>query len=259
MGLSDPHLRRLIGADMRGPREGDARRSPRDRGRGALDLGGGISLVRGRTHEVCGPARAVFAALAAAAAEGGPVLWIQTPRGDAGRLNADGLADFFDPGRLVLAAPRRPEDVLWCAEEALRSGAAPLVVAETPTPPRLTPVRRLHLAAEAGAEAARDRDRGGDRDAPAPLILLLTGGEGGAEGVETRWRLSPARPGSGGGAGTGTWTGTETGCWTRGAPPAWRAERLRARLAPPRSWHVRRAGALLTLDAPEDAGSAAAG
>ncbi|MEE3100565.1 MAG: hypothetical protein VX463_12435, partial [Pseudomonadota bacterium] len=162
------------------------------RGRGALDLGAGATLARGRAHEVCGPSRAVFAALAAAASEaaGGPVLWIRTPRGDAGRLNADGLADFFDPGRLVLAAPRRAEDVLWCAEEALRSGAAPLVVAETPEPPRLTPVRRQPLAAEAGAEAARGGMRSGA--GPAPLALLLTAGEGGAEGVETRWRLSPA-------------------------------------------------------------------
>lgn len=183
-----------------------------------LTLAAGTALPLARAHEVCGPARAVFAAMTAglgAALWGAeaPVLWIRNPRAE-GRLNPDGVAAFFAPGRLVIAAPRRAEDVLWCAEEALRSGAAPLVVAELPAPPRLTPVRRLHLAAEAG-RAARGT---------AAAALLLTPGEGGAEGVETRWRLSAAPSGA--------------RPWTEGGPAAWRLERLRARLDPPRVWRA---------------------
>ena len=189
------------------------------------------ALPLGRAHELCGPARLTLAAMIAGRAEaaggGGPVLWIRPAHAE-GRLNPDGLAAFFDPGRLVLARPQREADVLWLAEEALRSGAAPVVIAELGAPPGLTPVRRLHLAAEAGQAAARGA---------APLALLLCAGTGGAQGVETRWALTPA-PGG--------------GAWLR---PRWRLELLRARLAPPRSWRVRWRGQAL---AEEEAGQAPA-
>ncbi|MGG7567487.1 hypothetical protein ACQ5SO_15160 [Rhodovulum sp. DZ06] len=180
-------------------------------------------LALGRAHEICGPARLALAAMvagrmgalsgagagagagagmgqidlvdggAALRALGGPVLWIRPAHAE-GRLNPDGLAPFFDPARLALAVPTRAAETLWIAEEALRSGAVPLVVAELETLPGLTPVRRLHLAAEAGAEALRAAGRGG----AAPLVLLLTPGAGGAQGVETRWSLAPAaREGAG--------------------------------------------------------------
>lgn len=203
-----------------------------------LELAPDATLPLGRAHEVCGAAQALFAALAAGRGARGPVLWIRGPKAE-GRLNPDGLAAFFAPERLVLAAPRRETDALWCAEEALRSGAAPLVVAELSAPPRLTPVRRLHLAAEAG---------GAGRGGAAPLCLLLCPGTGGAEGVETRWRLSPAPSERVGAPGPGR--------------PAWRLERLRARLAPPRAWravwHADRGGQgrlILSAEggAPEDA------
>ena len=145
---------------------------------------GGLALLRARVHEICGPARAVLAAMAMQRSDG-PVLWI-FPSWLAERMYPDGLQEFANPSRLIMAGVRRPEDALWAAEEALRSGAVPLVVAELPDPPSLTPVRRLNLAAEAGAEAARHWRR------IAPLGLLLTPGDGGAQGAESRWHMGYA-------------------------------------------------------------------
>lgn len=173
----------------------------------ALVLAPEIALARARVHEATGPARIVFA-LAAAARLAGPVLWIQpvwTPE----RLMGDGVSGWIEPNRLILARARTVVDILWTAEEALRSGAVPLVVAELPSLPTLTATRRLHLAAEAGAA------RG-----PTPLGLLLTPEPGGVPGIETRWRLAPA-PG-----------------WATDGKARWRLTRLRARMAPERTWEM---------------------
>jgi protein ImuA len=177
-------------------------------GRPALSVVGEMALATGRAHEICGGARrtlALAAAAAALAARPGTVLWI-APAWSPERLNGEGVTDWIDPGRLILVHPGRTEDLLWAMEEGLRSGAVPVVVAELPEPPPLTPVRRLHLAAETGAGQGRG----------APLGLLLTSGEGGAAGVESRWRLEPAHGSA--------------------RAMGWRLARLRARAAPPAEW-----------------------
>ncbi|WP_204114879.1 ImuA family protein [Shimia biformata] len=180
------------------------RRAP-ERARPEVALGPGASLVRGRAHEGCGAARRTFALWLAARMDG-PVFWI-APDWAGDRLNPDGVARFLNPARLTFLSPRRPEDVLWTMEEALRAGAVPLVVADIPGLPGLTPVRRLHLAAETGAAE-------GDH---VPLGLLLTPGNGGAQGVESRWRMAPAH---------------------RGEDEGWTLHRLRARTAPEKHWQV---------------------
>jgi len=169
--------------------------------RPALPVLGDMTLDLGRVHEACGPSRHMLAMLVAGAAKG-PVLWI-APGWVQGGLNTDGMEALAGPERFVFAAPQRAEDVLWCAEEALRSGAAPLVVAELPAPPSLTAVRRMHLAAEAA---------GGQG-----LGLLLTPGAGGAPGIETRWHMAPAHT---------------------PRAPRWILTRRRARTAPPRAWSL---------------------
>jgi protein ImuA len=80
-------------------------------------------------------------------------------------------------------------------------------VADLPEPPALTPVRRLHLAAETGAAEGTVR----------PLGLILTP-EGAAPGVETRWSLAPRHPGT--------------------QAERWEMRRLRARTLPEAAWTV---------------------
>lgn len=186
---------------------------PERRPHGVIRLSDEIALTRARVHEVCGPARRSFA-LWLAGQMRGPVLWIEPGRGSAG-LNPNGMTGLLDPVRLLLVQAPRDADLLWSMEEALRAGAAPLVVADLPAPPALTPVRRLHLAAQTGA----------GKSAEPPLGLLMTPGDGGAPGVETRWHMAP-RHSTDSRARTGTdrWHLSCTRDRTR-APHSWTLER----------------------------------
>ncbi len=170
------------------------------------------SLPLSRVHEICGRARRTLAVRIAAKLlaeiksppSTAPIFWI-TPKWERNRLNTDGLVPLLPPQSLIFLDPIRGEDILWSMEEILRSGAAPMVVADLPDPPGMTQVRRLHLAAETGAGEGRFR----------PLGLMLTPGSGGAPGVETRWQMEPDHtPGR----------------------VRWRLDRLRARMAPPKTW-----------------------
>ena len=175
---------------------------------------GDLTLAPGRVHEFCGPARrslALTLARGVARRVAGPVFWI-APRWTPDRLNPEGVLSFIDPGRLVFVTPRRAEDLLWSMEEVLRAGVIPLVVADLPAPPALTPVRRLQLAAESGAAEGR----------LVPMGLLLTPGRGGAAGAESRWEMTPRHTG------------------TTRADMAWELHRRRARTAPEAAWTVRR-------------------
>ena len=191
---------------------------PRPRGMQPMPGGAaaGIGIARGRVHEFCGPAR-VALALQVMGAGTGPVMWI-SPGWQVERPFPHGVARFAEPGRIIAVRVRRAEEALWAMEEALRSGAVPLVVAELATPPGLTPVRRLHLAAEAGAEAAHHAGC-----EIAPLGLLLTAGEGGAPGVESRWRMRPLPSAS---------------TLVEDQGQGWHLARERARIAPPAAWHL---------------------
>lgn len=176
----------------------------------------------GRAHELCGASRHPLA-MAIAARMQGPVFWIR-PTWLGERLHPDGIRPYADPSRFLFLDARRPEDLLWATEEVLRAGAVPLVITELPEPPPLTPVRRLHLAAEAGGTTAP----------VLPLALLLTPGDGGAQGIETRWHMTPAP------------------CSSR-----WRLTRLRARMQMPRTWAADWIAGKLNL-APADAAEAGA-
>ena len=166
-----------------------------------LELWSGLSLTLARAHEACGQFRRSFAMMVAQNTQG-PVFWV-APEWSTDWLHPEGVTPFFSPGRLTFVNPKRAEDILWCVEEILRSSAVPLVVADLPGLPALTPVRRLHLAAETGAR------EGGC----APLALLLTP----AQAVH---RVSKA---------AGTWAPSLKPVWTTGNSPAYAAA------APPRA------------------------
>ena len=227
-----------------------------NRPRPVLSLGPDApEMALGRAHEATGAAAIVFAALIAGRMRG-PVLWAR-PSARSGALNPEGLSSFFDPARLVIASIDRPIDILWTAEEALRSGAAPLVVAEVAEPPGLTPLRRLQLAAESGGDAARKLSGGALANAPAydtkgretdysatgcrknlrrnekrmagdrspPLCLLISPRAGSAGAVESRWRCAPLPAWGAGAAGE-----------IQAASPRWRFERVYGKSGPPLVW-----------------------
>jgi protein ImuA len=181
-----------------------------------------MRLARGRVHEVTGAARQVLAAALAGRGQGeGPVLWLR-PEWGVEALCPQGLAAFADPGALVTVACPRAPDVLWAAEEALRSGSVALVLAELAAAPDLRQVRRLHRAAAEGVARARSGRAEDARRAPLGVLMMQDRAESRITGVESRWALHPLpRPADGGGG------------------PAWQLERLLARGAPPGDWLLR--------------------
>lgn len=139
----------------------------------SADLFDSFPLKASRVHEASGPAATAFAAVAAARLQG-PVLWIREGwRTEI--LNPVAVAPFFDPARLLAAEVRDQTEGLAVAEEALRDGAVPFVVAELGQPLGLTPGRRLQLAAKAGKATG--------------LCLIAEGA--GSNAAETRWHCTP--------------------------------------------------------------------
>ena len=132
-----------------------------------LALAPGVALARARAHEAAGPARAVFALLAAARLAG-PVLWLQPGlvRRAAARRRPPRLPRPRPPRlRPRRASPPRPSGP---PRRRCASGEVPLVVADLPAPPALTAVRRLHLAAESRRPPRPRTRRSRSSSPPAP-------------------------------------------------------------------------------------------
>ena len=131
-----------------------------------------FALAPARVHEAEGAGRRSFALLQAAR-HPGPLIWIlpahashlPMPRG----LPA-GVGE-----RLHLVRPSGETDLLWSTEEALRSLAVALVIAEPEQILSLTAGRRLQLAAEAGKTTG---------------LMLIREGQG-SNAAETRWYCEP--------------------------------------------------------------------
>ena len=141
---------------------------PRD----TLCLSGPVRLAKGRVHEVTGDSADMFAVLTASRLDG-PIIWIGLSR-DIGSLAPTALQDFIDPARVILTEGISRSEVLWAAEQALRSGCAPCVVVELSAGPNLRESRRLQVASQEG---------GG-------LGIILIHGRAHTSACETRWHCA---------------------------------------------------------------------
>jgi protein ImuA len=171
---------------------------------------GGIAC--GAVHEVLaadpGAASgfvAMLAGRASAQASGAPVLWLSPAR--AAKPYPPGLAAFGLPPAALVVVQAEAEELLWAAEEALRS-TAPAAVIVLGTAPTLTAWRRLQLAAEGSGGL-------GLMLGPDQAVLRPSA-------AYTRWRVAAA-PGA-------------AGPVHALAPPRWRLDLLRARGGRPASW-----------------------
>lgn len=130
-------------------------------------------LRKKRVHEATGAGASAFAAAVCAQLDG-PVIWV-VEGWKPEKLNPVGFGAFTDPLRLLVATAPSPDDVLAVAEEALRDGAAPIVVIEITRPLGLTAGRRLQLAAETGRTTG---------------LCLIPEGMG-SNAAESRWSCTP--------------------------------------------------------------------
>ena len=138
----------------------------------ALGLGPGLSLARGRVHEALGNAADMFAVLIASRMSG-PIFWIGLQR-EIETLNPAALQDFLDPARITLIAGVSRAEILWAAEQALRTPAA--IIAEIGQGPDLRESRRLQIAAEESGAVG----------------IMLINGRAQTSAAETRWECRQA-------------------------------------------------------------------
>ena len=126
-----------------------------------------------RAHEVYGPG-AWFFAVVLAEELGGRVIWVREGWQSV-EINPLGFSEILNPVNLLVAKTADQLEVLAVAEEALRSGAVPLVVMELSKPLGLTEGRRLQLAA---------------RDGKSTALVIIPEGMG-SNAAETRWLTEP--------------------------------------------------------------------
>ena len=126
-----------------------------------------------RAHEVYGPGAWFFACVLAGNL-GGRVIWVREDW-QLIEINPLGFSELLNPADLLLAKAGDQIQVLATAEEALRSGAVPLVVMELSKPLGLTEGRRLQLAAREGKSTA---------------LAIIPEGMG-SNAAETRWHTTP--------------------------------------------------------------------
>lgn len=145
--------------------------------RETLCLSGPVRLAKGRVHEVTGDSADMFAVLTASRLTG-PIIWIGLAR-DIGSLAPTALQHYVDPARFILTEGISRGEVLWAAEQALRTSCAQCIVIELSSGPNLRESRRLQVAAQQG---------GG-------LGIILIHGRAHTSACETRWHCAALKGG----------------------------------------------------------------
>ena len=140
---------------------------------GALVLDDKLSIMRGRVHELTGQGRDVLA-LALCACSSGTLVWIGTRR-EVDALAPTGLREFVDPSRFILVVGSHRREILWAAEQALRTRGVACVTFQLSEGPDLTESRRLQIAAESSGATG----------------LILLSGQAQVSAAQTRWQCEP--------------------------------------------------------------------
>lgn len=133
----------------------------------------GVSLARGRIHEITGLSVDGFAASVISQTHG-PLIWVGRKR-DVYSVCPLAAQSYFNPARLVTTECTTRKEILWAGEQALRSKGANCVVMQLCQGPNLRESRRLQLAAEEGQTLG--------------LILIEKTAQSSA--CETRWQCNP--------------------------------------------------------------------
>ncbi len=144
-----------------------------------------------------------------------PLLWCRVVREvrEYGNLYGHGIESMGLPRhRFVTVTLKRPVDALWVAEEALKSGAVAIVIADVDAKhTSLTATRRLSLAAQTGRATG---------------LMVFTTPQSGSTSSHTRWIASASR--------------SQPPPYDLHAPgkPSWNLELVRARGGRPGAWVV---------------------
>ena len=173
-----------------------------------------LTLKLGEIHEVCGPSRIRFPIIVGSETDG-LIVWIRHNWSNT-FLNPDGLWHWISPERILFINASNTNDLLSCMEEVLRSGIAPLVIAELAAIPKTTPMRRLSLAMRAGQEFNKNLTTIG---------IILTPNNGGATNIGSRWHISSLP----------CWKKEKNSSYTF-THGKWCLERLFSKTAPQKKW-----------------------
>jgi protein ImuA len=139
---------------------------------GDIKLDGKLAIMRGCVHELTGQSADVLALVLASALKGA-VIWIGHWRQIAS-LTPSGMSRFVDPARVTLVIANDRREVLWAAEQALRTQGVACVIFEVSEGPNLTESRRLQIACEESGATG----------------LALISGQTQTSAAQTRWQCS---------------------------------------------------------------------